>query len=220
MGKPAAGSPGTANFNRWTFMGCPLTRSEPDAHRIVHIGELTPRAGVAEFLSCAVAWAHSHPDMPIDITWLGEGDLLGVLRAQPVPANLTQTFARIPPSDRLAVHLGRCGLLAAPGLADSRLGWVAEAMAAGLPVLGSVRDPRVRALVAQGQSGWLFDPLRDSEMSAALTAAMSATAGRLDEMREAARARVSLLPAEPPGETVEGLAAAAFRYSLADNASA
>ena len=220
IGVPTRVSSTGEGFDRWTFMGCPLTRGEPDARRIVYIGELTPRAGVAEFLSCAAVWAHSHPDVPVDITWLGEGDLLGVLRAQPLPANLIQTFARIPPSDRLVDHLGRCGLLAAPNLADPRLCWIAEAMAAGLPVLGSNRNSQVRALVGQDESGWLFDPLREREMAAALTAAMTATAERLDAMRAAARARIQLSLNEHSGETVRRMTTAKLAYPLADNASA
>jgi hypothetical protein len=183
-------------------MNCRLTRTGPDAHRIVYVGELTPRGGAAEFLSSTIAWAEANLEAQVEIMWLGEGDLLGVLRAQPAPTNLSQTFARIPSSNGLATLLERCGLFVMPGLTDLRHCWITEAMAAGLPVLGSVRDTQVRALVVQNESGWLFDPLREKEMSAALNAALTATPTRLDEMRAAARARIKVLHDEPPGETV------------------
>jgi glycosyltransferase involved in cell wall biosynthesis len=185
------------------FMNCQLSRTDPDAHRIAYVGELAPRGGGAEFLSSAIAWAEANPEAQVEIVWLGEGDLLGVLQAQPAPANLSQTFARIPSSDGLAVLLERCGLLVMPSLTDLRNCWITEAMAAGLPVLGSVRDTRVCALVVQNESGWLFDPRRAKHMSAALSAALTATPARLDEMRAAARSRIRVLHNEPPGESAD-----------------
>ena len=184
------------------FMNCELTRTGPDAHRIVYVGELTPRGGAAEFLSSAIAWAEANPKAQVEIMWLGEGDLLGVLQAQPAPTNLSQTFARIPSSNGLATLLERCGILVIPGLTDLRHCWITEAMAAGLPVLGSLRDSHVHALVVQNESGWLFDPLREKEMSAALNAALTATPARLNEMRAAAHARIGVLHNEPPAGTV------------------
>jgi glycosyltransferase involved in cell wall biosynthesis len=184
------------------FINCQLSRTDPDAHRIAYVGELVPGGGGAEFLSSAIAWAETHPDVQVEIVWLGEGDLLGVLQAQPAPANLSQTFARIPSSNGLATVLQQCGLLVIPSLTDLRHCWITQAMAAGLPVLGSVRDTRVRALVVQNESGWLFDPRRAKQMSAALNAALRATPARLDEMRAAARSRIKALHNEPPGESV------------------
>ena len=202
------------------FMNCQLTRTDPDAHRIVYVGELTPRGGAAEFLSSAIAWAEANPDAQVEIMWLGEGDLLGVLQAQPAPANLSQTFARIPSSNGLAILFDRCGIFVMPGLTDLRHCWITEAMAAGLPVLGSVRDTHVGALVVQNENGWLFDPLREKEMSAALNAALIATPARLDEMRAAAHARIRVLHNEPPTGTANRAARDIVARTLAYKAPA
>jgi len=202
------------------FMNCQLSRAEPDAHRIAYVGELTPRGGAAEFLSTAIAWAEATPGVPVEIVWLGEGDLLGILQAQPTPANLKQTFARIPSSNRLATMLARCGLLVIPNLTDLPFCWITEAMAAGLPVLGSTRDIQVRALVEQRETGWLFDPLRENEMFSALNAALTTTAAQLDEMRAAARARIRVLHDEPSGESVSRTIREKVTRTLADKAPA
>jgi glycosyltransferase involved in cell wall biosynthesis len=202
------------------FMNCPLTRTGPDTHRIVYVGELTPRGGAVEFVSSAIAWAEANPEAQIEIMWLGEGDLLGVLQAQPAPANLVQTFARIPSSNGLATLMERCGIFVMPGLTDLQHCWITEAMAAGLPVLGSVRDTRVRALVVQNESGWLFDPLREKDMAAALNAALIATPARLDEMRTAAHARIRALHDEPSTSTVNRAARDTVARTLAYKAPA
>jgi hypothetical protein len=60
------------------FLSCPRTRAGSDASRIVYVGDLSPRSGIADFLSCAIAWAERHPDIDLEICWLGQGDLLGI----------------------------------------------------------------------------------------------------------------------------------------------
>ncbi len=181
------------------FMACPLTRAGSAARRIVHMGDLMPHGGSADFLACAITWAEHNPETPLEILWLGEGDLRGVLQAQPMPSNMTQMFGPIPGSTELAAILARCGLLVAPCLAEPRCSWVAEAMAAGLPVLGSVHHAQARALVTHHENGWLFNPLRADEMLGALDLALSIPLARLEEMRGAARARINAPRVEAAG---------------------
>jgi glycosyltransferase involved in cell wall biosynthesis len=208
------------NLERWGFLDGPLTRSGPDAHRIVYIGELTPNGGVAEFLSSAIAWAEANADVPVEIMWLGEGDLLGILQAQPVPCNLSQTFEPTPSPNILVEKLARCGLLALPGFTDLRTCWIGEAMAAGLPVLGSIRETRVRSLVVRDESGFLFDPRSSAEVVAALDAALNSTPAQLDGMRAAARARIRKAHSEMTAEKARRSTREPFTHSLAGNAPA
>jgi glycosyltransferase involved in cell wall biosynthesis len=202
------------------FLNCQLSRIDPDAHRIVYVGELTPCCGAAEFLSTAISWAEANPLVTVEIMWFGEGDILGVLQAQPAPANLNQKFARIPSSNRLATAFAQCGLLVVPNLTEVGQSWIAEALAAGLPVLGSVCDAGVRALVVQNENGWLFDPRGKKQMLTALNAALTTPPERLDQMREVARARVGLLQNEPSGEFVNRTGREKLTRPLADNAPA
>jgi glycosyltransferase involved in cell wall biosynthesis len=193
------GQPG----DRSVFTACPRNRFDPDAHRIVYVGDLSPRSGVAEFLTCAIGWAEQNAGTSVEIIWLGTGDLQGVLHAQVVPPNLTQSFSEIPAAGELAAIFRRCGLLAVPSLANVRSPHIADAMAAGLPVVGSVRSAQVRGLVAHEESGWLFDPLRGDEMGVALNAALTTPPAKLDIMRDVGRARIQALQSGRFGEELD-----------------
>jgi len=118
----------------------------------------------------------------MEIWWAGDGDLAGVLGAQPLPPNLSQRF------------LGR--LLVAPSLAGDEQAQVAQGLAAGLPVLGGTRSRIVRQLVREGINGWLFDPLRPADVVQAVKRALDVPAGQLDLMREQARALVRPSPSQ------------------------
>jgi glycosyltransferase involved in cell wall biosynthesis len=173
------------------LLGCPLVRAAPEAHRLVHLGELSPECGAAEFLTSVIAWAEDNPTVPIDITWLGDGDLRGILQAQPLPANLTQSFEPTPASPDMAASLARCGVAVIPGFSETGISWIQNAMLAGLPVLGSVRVKHIRSFVVGDETGWLFDPLNDRELHAALSACMATSPDKLDEMRAAARSKAA-----------------------------
>ncbi|HVY17105.1 MAG TPA: hypothetical protein VHB27_17915 [Rhodopila sp.] len=74
----------------------PLTehhlRGDANQRRLIYIGPLTPRAGVADVFEILAAWADDRPYVHIEITWYGDGALKGILQAQPLPANMHQMF--------------------------------------------------------------------------------------------------------------------------------
>jgi glycosyltransferase involved in cell wall biosynthesis len=196
----------------------PIERSAPDAHRLLYIDELCPEGGGLDFLAAAIAWAEAHPGDMINITWLGAGDLRGVFQAQPMPANLNQCFGSLPGSNDLANILRQCGILIVPSLSDRWSRWMMDAMASGLPVLGSVRSSQVRSLVVPNESGWLFDPLR-GEIFAALTRARATPTDDLDSMRIAARNRVKAAYTRPAAAHADRILTT-MRTGFADGVSA
>ena len=194
------------------FARLPASRPATDAHRVVYAGQLSPSSGVADFLLCAAAWAERNPCRRLELCWVGEGSLRGVLMAQPLPANLVQEFTGALASPEVAERFGRSGLLVIPSLSYGWPPFLKEAMAAGLVVLGNSRNPAIRSLVVPGQTGWLFDPFSPMDMLHVLDAALTATPGQLDAMRGAARVRVGALspraPAQiPPPSGLEAMAA-------------
>ena len=173
---------------------------ETQVRRLVHVGDLEPEAGVADFLACAQSWAQRHPERRLEIAWAGDGCLRGVLRAQPLPANLTQRFLGVLDREQLAALLLEGDMLAAPALSEPSgasgpsSGAILEAMTAGLPVLGSLRLAAVRERVTPGDTGFLFDPLLPRDMARALELALDIGPEELEETRARAVARFNSAP--------------------------
>ncbi len=172
-----------------SFAQIPATRPARMAHRIVHVADLTPASGAADFLNTCITCAERQPDLPIELCWIGQGDLQGVLSAQPLPSNLHQTFAGPIDTAKLLAEFPVSGLLAVPTLSRSWPPYLLEAMAAGLAVIGSKRNPAIERLVIPLETGWLFDPLSPRSMLDSLESALATPPSALDLMREWARAR-------------------------------
>lgn len=172
------------------FLGCEPARPAPAVHRLVHAGDLSPQSGAADLLTCVAACAEQQPGRPIEVWWAGEGDLAGVLAAQPLPRNVSQRFLGRLDAAGLAGAFAQCGLLVVPSCADGGQASIACGLAAGLPVLGSQRSRAVRQLVREGVNGWLFDPLRPVDMVQVFNRALDTPPGQLDGMRASARTLV------------------------------
>jgi len=196
-------------FELEPFLDCGQARPAPDAHRMIHAGDLSPHSGAADLLAGVAACAEQQPRRAMEIWWAGDGDLAGVLAAQPLPPNLSQRFLGHLDGPGLARAFGQCGLLVAPSLAGDEQAQVAQGLAAGLPVLGSTRSRIVRQLVREGVNGWLFDPLRPADVVQAVKRALDVPAGQLDLMREQARALVRPSPSQEfPSQLGHAIAAA------------
>ena len=177
-------------FEVKSFLVCGQFRPAPQAHRLIHAGDLSPSSGAADLLTCVAACAEQQPDRRTEVWWAGEGDLAGVLAAQPLPRNASQRFLGRLNTAGMVDAFGQCGLLVIPSLADDGRALIAHGMAAGLPVLGSSRSRAVRQFVREGVTGWLFDPLHPGDMARALNRALDTPAGQLDGMRDNARTLV------------------------------
>ena len=157
--------------------------------QIVHVGELEPEAGVADFMLCVAAWAERNPQRRVRVRWCGEGCLRGVLEAQPLPPNVQQLFPGRVTRNELAAMFLDCDMLAVPALADSWDDVVPEALAAQLPVLGSMQSRAVADMVVHGMTGWVFDPFENGAMACAVELALNILPEELDRMRACAAAR-------------------------------
>ena len=169
------------------FLACGDTRSGPQAHRLIYAGDLSPEYGAADLSIALSKWAEQNPEKSVEIWWVGEGDLAGVLAAQPLPRNVSQRFIGRPEALGMASAFAQCGLLVVPSLTDDKQSPVLEALAAGLPVLGSRHNRLVRQLVQDGVNGWLFDPLQPADMLRVLSSALNSPVEQLDQMRDRTR---------------------------------
>lgn len=169
------------------FLACGGTRLGPQAHRLIYAGDLSPEYGAADLSIALSKWAEQNPEKAVEIWWVGEGDLAGVLAAQPLPRNVSQRFLARPEALGMASAFAQCGLLVVPSLVDDKQSPVLEALAAGLPVLGSRHNRLVRQLIQDGVNGWLFDPLQPADMLRVLSSALNSPVEQLDKMRDKTR---------------------------------
>ncbi len=171
------------------FAAAPLRRQPEDERRLVFSGRLIAQKGVFELQQGLARRAAGHPGARIDITWAGDGEARAALQAAHLPPNLHQRFTGHLDYPALARLYAASGALVLPTLFDEWGLVVNEALASGLPVLGSVFSQAVEVLVEDGVTGWLFDPTVPDSLQHALRRFLATDADRLATMRAAARCR-------------------------------
>jgi glycosyltransferase involved in cell wall biosynthesis len=173
----------------------PATRGAEAAHRLLYVGQFIERKGLVPFVEAMARWAEAHPTRQVEFWLVGSGPLEGKLRSLPLPGNVRlRWLGRLGPSE-IAERYAQAGIFALPTLADEWGLVVNEAMASALPILGSVYSQAVEELCEDGRTGWTFRPDVPGETEHALDAALNTSVDRLDEMRAAARERVTHLTA-------------------------
>lgn len=169
------------------FAACSLDRAAESAWQLLYVGQLIERKGLVRFLEELSSWTALHPDRRIGLTFAGDGPLRAYLEQYAVPPNLQLFFlGNVAYADLPGVY-AKAGIFVLPSLADTWGVVVNEAMAAGLPVLGSVYGQAVAELVESDVNGWTFRPDRGTEMFEAIKRAMDTSIEELDHMRENAR---------------------------------
>lgn len=168
------------------FGGWPDARLKPPCarpQRLLHVGEMSRHSGTADFLAGFVDWAERNAAQPAEIWWAGDGVLRGVLSAQPLPAHVRQRFlGRLGAGDVLATF-AECEALIVLTWDGGTAPVVAQALAAGLAVIGSVRGRGIRDCLRGHAAAALFDPL----MPGALPQALDRVFGRAVPAGRAAR---------------------------------
>jgi glycosyltransferase involved in cell wall biosynthesis len=184
-------APYTTNID--PFLAVPLFRTPLDAYRLLYVGQLVERKGIEPFLSTLERWAKAHPDRSVEFWLVGDGPLRSSLEQQVYSSNLRLRFLGNLEYGKLPEVYAQGGIFAFPTLADE-WGLVAnEAMAAGLPVLGSSYSQSVEELVVEGETGWQFRPDKLEEMYSALERSLSMPLAQLERMRTKARDRIQYL---------------------------
>ncbi len=173
----------------------PPTRDGDAAHRLLYVGRLSAGKGLPLLFDALERRAGARPDRPIELRVVGDGPLRGELEARRLPGNVRVAFLGAVPYDALPGIYAAAGLLVFPTLADEWGLVVNEAMASGVPVIGSVHAQAVEELVEPGV-GWRFDPESPESADRALGTALDASPDDLDTMRRAARDRARRLRPE------------------------
>lgn len=178
------------------FAECALKRREDQAYRLLYVGQLIERKGLLQFVRALSQWAAAHPNRDLEFVLAGTGPFQRALEMESVASNLKLTFRGNVSYADLPKLYATAGLFAFPTLADTWGVVINEALASGLPVLGSVYSQAVEELVESGRNGWLFRSDDFGEMYQAIDEALNTPIAILNEMREQARSEaLKLTPA-------------------------
>ena len=178
------------------FAAARRTRPDGAGERLLHVGMLNGRKGVLPFAERLIGWARRNPSRTLEMWWLGDGEERATLEGLAWPDNLRPSFLGNRPYEEVPGILAECDILVFPTLLDEWGLVVNEAMAVGLPVLGSIYSQAVEELVAEGRTGWVYDPLDEESAAAAVDRALAAPPEVLAAMRAAARQRIAALTPE------------------------
>ncbi len=169
------------------FCAVSLPRGTAIAHRLLYVGQLIERKGLLSFVKTISQWASEHPQRQLEFVIVGDGPSRVALANTAVASNLRITFhGNVAFSDLPDVY-SKCGIFVFPTLADTWGVVVNEAMAAGLPVLGSIYSQAVEEMIEDGVNGWSFRPDSGNETYSAIDRALNASVETLNGMRQCAR---------------------------------
>jgi glycosyltransferase involved in cell wall biosynthesis len=179
-----------------SHLALPLKREPSVARRLLYVGQLTTRKGLQPFLTVLSEWLQKHSLERCEFWIAGDGPLRGELEKFPAPPQLRLRFLGSVAYEKLPELYAQGGIFVFPTLADEWGVVVNEALAAGLPILGSLYSQAMEELVHDGLNGWTFRPDHPEEMYGALDRAMAAPEEQLDKMRRAGRERIRALSPE------------------------
>jgi glycosyltransferase involved in cell wall biosynthesis len=198
------------------FYSIPVMRESAISHRLLYVGQLIELKGIHLFLEALARWKRRQPQRPHECWVVGEGPLRHELERSARSNDLNVKFLGTVPFDDIFEIYGSAGIFVLPTLEETWGLVVNEALAAGLPVLGSPYSQAVEELVQDDVNGWTFRPDRSEQIDAALDRALNTPEAALRQMRIAARARVEHLTPEFAANRMIEAIAAAGRLALLD----
>lgn len=188
-----------------------VARNIASINKMLYAGHFVERKGLVPFLRVLARWAADHPARQIEFDLIGAGPLEQALRNLNTPANLRVSVRGFVPYDEIRDAYEGAGIFVFPSLADEWGTVVSEAMACGLPVLGSLDSQAVEELVSEGANGWVFRPGKEEAVYAAIDRCMRTSAAELSEMRRRAKeAALRLTPEAIADQVMEAVRGCLF----------
>lgn len=163
---------------------------KPHTHDLLYVGSISERKGVELLLDGIDQWAAVNPGRNLSLTIVGDGPERARLAGRELPSHVQITWVGSVPYHDLPRYFTAGSILVFPTLGDEWGLVVNEALAAGLPVAGSIYGQAVEELIEDGVNGWTFEPRDAASVAALLDRVMNADASTLHAMRGAARASV------------------------------
>ena len=206
--------PQTTDVGAFAAVSC--VRSGEAAYRLIYAGRLVLRKQVVQFIDILGEWCHLNPTRSIEFWIAGDGPERPLVEAASTPSNLTvKLIGNIAYSELPGIY-EQAGALVLPTLADEWGLVVNEALAAGLPVLGSSYSQAVQDLVEDGRNGWTYYIDRRQQVLDKIGEFLNTSQEDLNVMRVSARETALRLT---PGVVVDRMMdAVRFARRMAHNA--
>jgi glycosyltransferase involved in cell wall biosynthesis len=169
------------------FDEIPMPRDKNADGRLLVVGQMIESKGLQLFVQSLCRWNANRGKARCEVWFVGDGPLRGNLQQIIQRAGISARFVGAIPYEDLPKYYRECSFLAFPTLSDTWGLVVNEALASGLPVLGSVYSQSVQELVRDGYNGWIFKPDSYEETSRMLDHAYGTAPLDLARMRVNAR---------------------------------
>ena len=170
------------------FVQLPLGRVRGPTRRLLYVGSVSERKGIALLLEALSQMADRQE---LCLTIVGDGPLRRPLEHHHRHSGVDLEWIGNVPYDELPVWYGKAEFLVFPTLGDEWGLVVNEALAAGLPVIGSRYSQAVEELIRHGENGWVFAPESAEAVREALERALACDPARVAAMQSAARDSVA-----------------------------
>lgn len=182
----------------------PRDAGAPWIRKMIYCGSLSSRKGILQFAEIASKWAQQNPQQKIELDIAGTGELQSQIENLAVPG-FKINFLGNCDTAALRQAYKNADLCVFPSLADEWGLVPIEAMASGLPVLGSFYAQSVETHVVEGQTGWVFRPDHEDEIETALFRAMQATPEDLLNMGRTAKTAAEVISPERSADCIANL---------------
>ncbi len=172
------------------YSGDRTREQDSEVVRLIYCGAMSPRKGILQFTQSLVRWCAANPTKEVEFSLAGSGEYSEQI-AKLAANNLKVVMLGNLDPPQLSVEYGKADICVFPTLADEWGLVPIEAMASGLPVLGSKFAQSVEACVEDGVTGWSFDPTSDSSLAESIEHALSCDSDKRFDMGQLARQSVA-----------------------------
>jgi glycosyltransferase involved in cell wall biosynthesis len=179
----------------------PRPTANPQIRKMIYCGAMSQRKGILQFAEVASRWSAQNPDQKIELSIAGTGELKQQISDLSVPGFQIE-FLGDCNTNALQSAYRNADICVFPTLADEWGLVPIEAMASGLPVLGSFYAQSIETHVVEGESGWIFRPDNPEDIESALARAMQTDPQSLTGMSQSAKDAASKISPESSAENI------------------
>ncbi|MDX2006835.1 MAG: glycosyltransferase family 4 protein [Meiothermus sp.] len=180
------------------------TAASEQVYRLMYVGRMIALKGLPEFLQTLKKWAEDHPQRSLEFAMVGDGPLRAEIEAANWPANLKIVCHGHIPFHKVAEIYLTADLSVFPTLSEEWGCAVNEALATGLPMLGSVYSQGVEELIKDDVNGWQMRPDDLAATYKVLDKALNSSKAARERMIQAAKRTVEPLTEEYIADLIEG----------------